>query len=90
MHNILELPLSKWYWINVFPLYAIQNKFSQLIYNWLLYSMSQGNAKKVCLYVYCYCISVVWLNQASQESKGKHMLIAVMSEALLVWMLPEA
>lgn len=30
MHNILELPLSKWFQINVFPLYAMQNKFSPI------------------------------------------------------------
>lgn len=30
MHNILEMPLSKWFWINVLPLYAMQNKFSPI------------------------------------------------------------
>lgn len=64
MHNILEMPLSKWMWINVLPLYAMQNtNFPQLIYNWLLYIVPQGNGKKkVCFYVPYYSVSVVWLN----------------------------
>lgn len=60
MHNILEMPLSKWMWINVLPLYAMQNtNFPQLIYNWLLYIVPQGNGKKkslfLCSLLFCFC-----------------------------------
>lgn len=58
MHNILELPLSKWFRINVLPLYAMQNKFSPINLQLIALYYVPRECKKglfICSPLLCFC-----------------------------------
>lgn len=71
MHNILEMLLSKWFYVvllnECFPfLFWTKHKFLQLFLNWLFSIVAQGKVKKK-IYLCVHSISLVWLNGAAED-----------------------
>lgn len=69
MHNILEMLLSKWFYVvllnECFPfLFWTKHKFLQLFLNWLFSIVAQGKVGKKNLFV-CSFYFLVWLNGAA-------------------------
>ena len=70
MHNILELLLSKWFYVGLlnecFPFFFwAKHKFLQLFLNWLFSIVAQGHVEKIYLCV--HSVPSVWLNGAAED-----------------------
>lgn len=74
MHNILELLLSKRFYVvllnECFPfIFWTKHKFLQLFLNWLFSIVAQGKVKKKekSIRMCVHSIPLVWLNGAAED-----------------------